>query len=127
MDIKNEVAKIMASDGIINSQFGCSVAISSDGNTAIVGVPYGSIEKGAKTGSAYIYTRTNGTWSEQCKLLASDGAASDWFGCSVSISNDGDTVIVGANRDDNEKGISAGSAYIYTRTNGTCSSSTGMD
>ena len=124
MDIKNEVDKVIASDGVGNDRFGTSVAISSDGNTAIVGVPYGSNEKGAKTGSAYVYTRTNGTWSEQTKLLASDGAGGDFFGTSVSISSDGNTAIVGAKLDDNERGTDAGSAYIYTRTDGTWSEQT---
>ena len=46
------------------------------------------------------------------KLTASDGAASDWFGVSVSI--DGDTMVIGAEGDD-DKGSSSGSAYVFTR------------
>ena len=51
-------------------------------------------------------------WTQVAKLTADDGAASDWFGNSVSI--DGDTVVVGAN-DDDDKGSSSGSAYVFTR------------
>jgi RHS repeat-associated protein len=51
-------------------------------------------------------------WSEQDKLTASDGAASDFFGRSVAIS--GDTAVVGAYRDD-DNGSDSGSAYIYVR------------
>ena len=171
MNTKNEITKLLASDGVVKDQFGYSVSISSDGNTAIVGVPYGNNEKGTDAGSVYIYTRggskwekqakivasdgiggewfgrsvaisgdgntvivgshrddsrgsayiftrINGAWTEQCKLIASDGVSGDYYGVSVSISNDGDTAIVGAYIDDNEKGTNAGSAYVYTRTNG---------
>ena len=41
-----------------------------------------------------MYVRSNGVWSEQQKLTASDGAESDYFGYSVSI--DGDTAVIGA-------------------------------
>ena len=40
------------------------------------------------------YVRSNGVWSEQQKLTASDGAEGDYFGCSVAI--DGDTAVIGA-------------------------------
>ena len=116
MDIKNEVTKLVANDDD-DSYFGYSVAISSDGNTAIVGVPYGSNEKGTDAGGAYIYTRNGGKWSQQAKLLASDGADSDYFGYSVSISSDGNTAIVSSRNDDSNRGC----AYIYTRTNDTWS------
>ena len=46
------------------------------------------------SGSAYVYVRSNGVWSEQQKLTASDGAPDDRFGSSVSIS--GDTAVIGA-------------------------------
>ncbi|MEP2101668.1 MAG: FG-GAP repeat protein [Parasphingorhabdus sp.] len=52
---------------------------------------------------------------EQQKLLADDGASEDFFGFSVAIS--GDTAIIGAFRaDDEDIGIDAGSAYIFTRS-----------
>ena len=46
------------------------------------------------------------------KLTASDGAGGDWFGVSVSI--DGDTVVIGAYYDDDD-GSNSGSAYVFTR------------
>ena len=46
-----------------------------------------------------MYVRSNGVWSEQQKLTASDGAQDDSFGYSVSI--DGDTAVIGAYDDDN--------------------------
>ena len=105
-------AKLIASDGAGNDRFGFSVAISGDGNTVILGAYLGGSYKGA----AYVYTRTGTTWSEQTRILASDGASSDYFGWSVSISSDGNTAIVSAHYDDNEKGTNAGGVYVYTRT-----------
>ena len=52
-------------------------------------------------------------WTQVAKLTAGDGAAGDNFGYSVSI--DGDTMVVGAWFDDDEKGSSSGSAYVFTR------------
>ena len=53
-------------------------------------------------------------WTQVAKLTASDGAASDEFGRSVSI--DGDTVVVGARYDDDPvKGSNSGYAYVFTR------------
>ena len=103
--------KLTASDAAAVDVFGTSVSIS--GDTAIVGADSDD-DNGFNSGSAYIFTRTGGVWSEQAKLIASDAAAGDGFGRSVSIS--GDTVIVGALSDDN--GFNSGSAYIFTRTGG---------
>ena len=61
------------------------------------------------SGSAYVYTRSGSTWTEQAKLTASDGAANDQFGDSVAIS--GDTVVIGARLDD-DNGDSSGSTYV---------------
>jgi hypothetical protein len=99
--------KLLASDGAINDFFGYSVFIS--GDHVIVGA-YGSNGNVPDSGSAYIFKRDGTSWSEQTKILASDGAANDQFGCSVSIS--GDHAIVGAQMDD-DKGTNSGSAYIF--------------
>ena len=99
--------KLTASDGAAGDDFGRSVSIS--GDYAIIGA-YGDDDKGTNSGSAYIF-KWNGTgWVQQQKLTASDGAANDWFGHSVSIS--GDYAIIGAD-DDDDKGSSSGSAYIF--------------
>ncbi|MBM43489.1 MAG: hypothetical protein CMJ36_00530 [Phycisphaerae bacterium] len=102
--------KLTASDGAQIDQFGIRVAIS--GDTALVGA-YGDDDNGSYSGSAYIYQRqADGSWSEMQKLTASDGAAENYFGKSVSIS--GDTALVGAYADD-DNGVYSGSAYIYER------------
>ena len=103
-------AKIQASDKATNDLFGYSVSISGDGNTAIAGALFE--EYG---GSAYIFTRSGTTWTQQAKIQASDRQASDFFGSSVSISSNGNTAIVGAMFEDTG-GSSAGAAYIFTRS-----------
>ena len=60
--------------------------------------PTGDDDNGTSSGSAYVFTRTGTTWTEQAKLTASDGAADDYFGSSVAIA--GDTIVVGAYADD---------------------------
>jgi hypothetical protein len=107
-----EIARLLASDGAQpNTGFGGSVAIS--GTTAIVGAR-GDDDNGVESGSAYLFDTTTGT--QIAKLLASDGAQFDRFGCSVAIS--GTTAIVGAYEDD-DNGVISGSAYLFDTTTGT--------
>ena len=106
-----EQAKIQSSDVEVDDEFGASVSISADGNTVIVGAD--QEDTGATdAGAAYIFTRSGSTWSQQAKIQASDLEASDKLGVSVSISSDGNTVIVGANGEDTG-GSGAGAAYIF--------------
>ena len=105
-----EQAKLTASDGAANDSFGYSVAIK--GDTIVVGA-YRDDDNGNNSGSAYVYTRTGTTWTEQTKLTASDGAADDNFGFSVAIA--GDTIVVGAWYDD-DNGVDSGSVYVYKQS-----------
>ena len=105
--------KLTASDATAEDFFGRSVAIS--GDTAIIGTGF----DGAKSGSAYVFVRSETTWSEQQKLTASDGAENDQFGQSVAIS--GDTAAIGAAWNDNNSMIDSGSAYIFVRSGTTWS------
>ena len=59
-------------------------------------VPMEMMSMATDSGSAYVFTLTGTTWTEQAKLTASDGAAFDQFGYSVAIV--GDTIVVGANQ-----------------------------
>lgn len=102
----SQQAKINASDGAAGDLFGISVSVSD--NYAIVGVFWG--DANGPSGSAYIFKRDGTTWSQQAKITASDGAAYDMFGCSVSVS--GNYAIVGAQGDD-DNGNESGSTYIY--------------
>ena len=102
-------AKLLASDGAAYDYFGVNVAI--DGDTVVAGA-YFDDDKGTSSGSAYIFTRSGSTWTQQAKLLASDGAAGDYFGRGVGVS--GNDVVIGAYGDD-DKGSSSGSVYFFTR------------
>ena len=104
--------KLTASDGAAEDYFGRSVSI--DGDTVVIGAALDD-DNGIDSGSAYVFVRSNGMWSEQAKLIASDGAYQDYFGQSVSI--DGDTVVIGVPEDD-DNGSKSGSAYVYVRSNG---------
>jgi len=95
--------------------FGFSVSI--DGDTIVIGA-FLDDDKGSNSGSAYVFTRdTAGDlasgWTQRKKLRASDAAAGDNFGVSVSI--DGDTMVIGARYNDNDEGSNSGSAYVFTR------------
>jgi len=103
--------KLLASDGVAEDNFGSSVSISGD---YIVVSSRLDDDNGTNAGSAYVFKRDTTSWSQQAKLLASDGAAGDEFGISVSIS--GDYAIVGAYFDD-DKGTNTGSAYVFKRNN----------
>jgi len=111
-EIWTQQQKLTASDGAVDDRFGTSVAIS--GDTVIVGA-YQDDDAGVDSGSAYVFVRSNGTWTQQQKLTASDGAEGDRFGISVALS--GDTAVAGAYQDD-DGGIDSGSAYVFTRSNG---------
>jgi hypothetical protein len=106
-----ENTKLLASDGAIGDDFGYSVSIS--GDYAIIGAPYDDIGVNGDQGSVYIFLRNGTAWAQQAKLIASDGAANDFFGYSVSIS--GDYAFVGAVFDDVGANMNQGSAYIFIR------------
>jgi hypothetical protein len=106
-------AKLLASDGQSDDFFGYFVSLSDD--TALIGAP-GDSDYGDSSGSAYVFTRTATTWTQQQKLLPKDGYGWDYFGYACSVS--GDTAIVSAPQDD-DKGEDSGSAYVFTRTDTT--------
>jgi hypothetical protein len=106
-------AKLNADDAAAEDFFGSSVAVS--GDTVVVGA-FGNEDGGSNSGSAYVFTRSGSTWTQQAKLNADDAAAEDLFGESVSLS--GDTVVVGA-RGNDDGGSASGSAYVFTRSGGT--------
>ena len=97
--------------------FGTSVALSADGNTALIGA-YGD---GNTTGASWVFTRSGTTWSQQGpKLVGSgqeDAARSGW---SVALSGDGNTALIGGPHDQ----TSRGAAWIFTRSGPTWSQAT---
>ncbi len=110
-----EVAKLLASDGAAVDVFGEPVSV--DGDTVLIGA-HADDDDGSRSGSAYVFDRDAGgpdAWGQVKKLTASDAAADDFFGISVSLS--GDTAVVGARLDD-DNGDTSGSAYVFCRDAG---------
>jgi hypothetical protein len=110
-----EQAKLLASDRASSDFFGSSVALSSDGNTALIGAEGKDIFTDKDFGAAYVFTRTAGTWTQQQKLVVLDNNTDEFFGNSVALSSDGNTALIAAEGDD----TSRGAAYIFTRSGGT--------
>jgi len=101
-----EQAKIRASDTTEEWLFEFGDAVDVDGDTAVVGADGFDSQAGA----AYIFTRdTMGNWTEQAKLLDSEGEPDALFGHSVKV--DGDTILVGAP----SKGERSGAVYAFSR------------
>ena len=103
----SETAKLTASDGAANDGFGTSVSLS--GDRALIGANVDD-DNGSGSGSAYVFDFNGTIWTETAKLTASDGAANDRFGSSLSLS--GDRALVGARFDD-DNGSNSGSAYVF--------------
>ncbi len=124
-------AYLKAHNGVTDGQFGGSVAVS--GDTVVIGAKYenssaagvnGTPDVAAtRAGAAYVFVRSGTTWVQQAYLKASQVSAHDEFGWSVAIA--GDTVVVGATREDssttgvnstpNESALDSGAAYIFVR------------
>jgi hypothetical protein len=85
-------------------QFGDSVALSGDGNTALIG----GLADNTNVGAAWVFTRSGGNWTQQGAKLSSGGD----FGWSVALSEDGNTALIGSPGDS----FTAGAAWVYTRS-----------
>jgi len=107
-----QTAKLTASDGTANANFGFSVSIS--GNTAVVGAN-GAVVGGINQGAAYVFTGSGSAWAQAAELTASDGTANAHFGISVAIS--GNTIVVGA-YDATVNSINQGAAYVFVEPAG---------
>ena len=109
----SQQAMLTADDGGGNDYFGIGTKISEDGSTAVIGAKgAGSGLNG--TGKAYVYKRSGTSWTQQAALTASDAADGDLFGYAVDISDDGNTIVLGAYGEDTG-GNARGQAYVFTR------------
>ena len=98
--------ELTASDGAAKDSFGFSVSMS--GGTAVIGAPGNNGSQGA----AYGFALSGGVWGQQGKLTASDGAAGDSFGNSVSVS--GASAVIAAYH----KNADQGAAYLFALSGG---------
>jgi hypothetical protein len=118
--------------------FGYSVSLSGDGATLAVGtMGEDSAATGTNgddtdnsadgAGAVYVFARDGSSWTQQAYIKASNTAPADLFGTSVSLSDDGNTLAVGAldedgsasgiNGADNDDARGAGAVYVFRRSN----------
>ena len=109
-----QTQELNASDDAYADWFGSSVSMS--GSTILVGAPNHTVEGHSYAGAAYVFTESDGSWSQTQELNASDGAADGFFGAPVSIS--GSTIVIGA---PGEYDVKSGAAYVFTEIDGTWS------
>jgi hypothetical protein len=115
----SQQAYIKASNTTAGDQFGSSLALSADGTTLAVGAPIAA----SSTGEAYVFVRVGVTWSQQALLRASNADPNDQFGTSLAVSDDGNTLAIGAageasgtgNPTDNSQPDS-GAVYVFVRS-----------
>ena len=104
-------SKLVGTGVVGTPEQGTSVAISSDGNTAIVGGPFDN----SRAGAAWVFTRSGGVWSQQgSKLVGTGAAGAASQGSSVAISGNGNTAIVGGYQDNSGNGAT----WVFTRSGG---------
>jgi uncharacterized protein YciU (UPF0263 family) len=111
-----ETARLNATDGDDGDEFGRAIALSDDGQTAIIGAPSDRYSNASGVGSAYIFDRIDSGWQQTATLAADDRDRGDRFGSSVALSGDGSTAIAGAVLDEDPHGEYAGSAYVFERS-----------
>jgi hypothetical protein len=123
LDHWGEAKKLTASDTQLGDVFGHSVAIKD--KALVVGAPGedgGAGDPIPDAGAAYVFERNQGgedNWGQVKKITASDAQRGDLFGSSVTL--DGDTIVVGATKEDGGFGEplpDAGAAYVFARNTG---------
>ena len=109
VQFSQEGPKLVGTGAVGLAEQGWSVALSADGNTAIVG----GLADNKITGAAWVYTRSGGAWAQQgSKLVGTGVIGSAGHGFSVALSADGNTAIVGGPYDNSN----AGAAWVYARS-----------
>lgn len=131
----NSISYLKSSNTQINDWFGDVLDLSADGNTLAVGAPREDSNatgiNGTQTdntladsGAVYVFTKTNNVWQQEAYIKASNTDASDHFGSSVSLSGDGKTLAVGAEKESsnatsidgdgtNDSAANSGAVYVF--------------
>ena len=138
----SQQTRLQGSNEEAQDSIGCALAISGDGNTVVGGAfdedailsgvigPHDGEHDEASddsAGTAYVFVRKDGHWSQQAILKAFNTRVNDQFGWALAMSRDGNTIAVGSHLEDSgAKGINgdqadasaedSGAVYIYTRT-----------
>lgn len=95
-----------------NENFGTSVAITPEGNTCVIGAP-GITADGVARGSAYVYSKNGASWTQTAQLFDVNGVEGDGVGSSVSISDDGTKIAIGASNATRFSAWYCGIAYVF--------------
>ena len=103
-------AKLTGADSAAGDTFGGAVAVAE--GALLIGARADD-DGGADSGSAYVFTRSGTTWSQQAKLTGADSAAGDAFGGAVAL--EAGVALVGASADD-DGGTDSGAGFIFHRT-----------
>ncbi|WKD50175.1 Ig-like domain-containing protein [Microbulbifer spongiae] len=135
-----EQAYIKASNSEANDLFGRAVSLSADGNTLAVGAngedspatgvngnQGNDFRQTQTSGAVYLFSRDAVTgWDQEAYIKASNTGEADFFGTSVSLSADGNTLAVGAEGEDsnvigidadqqNNNAFRSGAVYVFSR------------
>ena len=105
---KSYDALLIAGDAAKSDFFGGAVSV--DGDTILVGAN-GDDDDGSKSGSAYVFVRSDGEWTQQDKLTAADAQPVDNFGYAVQLA--GDTAVIGASHTGDD---ASDSVYLFRRS-----------
>jgi FG-GAP repeat len=100
-------AELVGTGASRGTALGWSVALSADGNTAILG---GDGDNDG-VGAAWVFTRAQGVWTQQAKLVGTGAIGEAAQGSSVALSADGNTAIIGGYNDNGQ----TGAAWIFER------------
>jgi hypothetical protein len=114
--------KLVGTGAVGGAAQGEGVALSSDGDTALVGGPADNAgDHDSGVGAVWVFTRSGTTWTQRGPKLVGTGAAGHAFqGQSVALSGDGNTALVGGHTDDGSVGAHAvGAAWVFTQSGGT--------
>jgi hypothetical protein len=106
--------KLTGGGEVGSAWFGESVALSADGNTALIGGPTDN----GQVGAAWVFTRSGSTWTQQGEKLTGGGEQGEgFFGKNVALSGDGSTALIGGYNDNEHRGA----AWVFTRSGSTWS------
>lgn len=108
-----QTAKLIPPDPMQADFFGFSVAISADPLRVAIGSPFND-QGGPQSGAVYVFRQNVGGWMPEAKVIADDAAPNSEFGYSVSMTDGGDRVLVGARSDDHVQ-LNAGTSYVFIR------------
>ena len=138
--LESAIGYFKASNTGRDDAFGASVALSADGTTLAVGANHeSSVATGingdqtdnsaSDSGAVYVFVRSNGQWQQEAYVKASNTDTRDFFGSSISLSADGNTLAVGATGEDSvatgingdqtdNSGVITGAVYVFFRSDG---------